>query len=84
MPYPMYFHALHLTHQQDIQASWGSLSGIIEEIGAGQPDCIPGPLPASCHGRLSHGTSTRCASYCVERDAFLSVPGPGGWHDPVR
>jgi alpha-galactosidase len=70
----------------DIQASWGSLAGIIEEIGAGQPECVPGPLPANCTGRLRSNTkptSTWCASYCVERrDAFLAVPGRGGWHDP--
>lgn len=66
----------------DVQASWGSLSSIIEEIGAGQPECTPGPLPANCSGRLSHGDSTRCAAYCVERENFLAVPGRGGWHDP--
>ena len=66
----------------DVQASWGSLSSIIEEIGAGQPECTPGPLPPNCSGRLSHEHSTRCAGYCVERDNFLAVPAPGGWHDP--
>ena len=67
-----------------IQASWGSLSAAIEMIGAGQPDCLPGPLPANCTDPpfLMGAKSTWCASHCVEREAFLSVAGRGGWHDP--
>ena len=69
----------------DVQASWESVESIVEEIAAGQPDCVPGPLPANCTGRLrstTSPTSTYCASFCVEREGFLSVPGPGVWPDP--
>merc|ERR1712022_14418 len=48
------------------------------------PDCVEGPLPASCNTghkqRSAH--STYCASFCSERNAFLSIAGRGGWHDP--
>jgi len=61
------------------------VEGIINEIGAGQPTCKPGPLPANCTGRLRSNTkptSQYCASFCIERDEFLRVPGRGGFHDP--
>ena len=68
----------------DAQPSWVSVKSIIDELGAGQPICLPGPLPTNCTSDLKlHGaTSTYCASYCVERDQFRSVAGRGGWHDP--
>jgi hypothetical protein len=69
----------------DVQDSWASVAGIIAEIGAGQPECKPGALPPNCTGRLRSNTkptSEWCASFCVERDAFLRVAGRGGWHDP--
>lgn len=68
--------------QTDVQDSWESVAGIIQAIGAGQPTCIPGPLPVNCTGRLRGAESVWCASFCVERDEFLRVPGRGGWHDP--
>jgi hypothetical protein len=53
-------------------------------MGAGQPTCLPGPLPANCSGdlMLQGPENTVCASYCVERDQYLGVAGRGGWHDP--
>jgi hypothetical protein len=60
---------------------WQSMRRAIEEIGAGQPECMPGPLPDNCTG-WGYPPSTWCASFCVERDSFLSIAGPGGWHDP--
>ena len=68
--------------QTDVQDSWESVAGIIQAIGAGQPDCIQGPLPVNCTGRLRGAESVWCGSHCVERDEFLRVPGRGGWHDP--
>ena len=68
--------------QTDVQDSWESVAAIIQAIGAGQPDCIPGPLPVNCTGRLRGAESVWCGSHCVERDEFLRVPGRGGWHDP--
>eukprot|EP01051_Picozoa_sp_SAG22_P000217 SAG22_NODE_4_length_44774_cov_362.122149_38_plen_131_part_00 len=65
-----------------MQDSWESVAGIIQSIGAGQPECFPGPLPVNCTGRLRGEPSIWCASFCVERDEFLRVPGKGGWHDP--
>ena len=38
--------------QTDVQDSWESVAAIIQAIGAGQPECIPGPLPVNCTGRL--------------------------------
>ena len=55
---------------------------LLQAIGAGQPECKPGPLPVNCTGRLRGAQSVWCASFCVERDEFLRVPGKGGWHDP--
>ena len=57
------------------QPSWDSVYGIIQEIGAGQPTCIEGDLPAKCFVRASHELNTECASYCTERDSFLRVRG---------
>lgn len=68
--------------QTDVQDSWESVAAIIQAIGAGQPNCIPGPLPINCTGRLRGAESVWCGSHCVERDEFLRVPGRGGWHDP--
>jgi hypothetical protein len=67
--------------QGDVQDSWESVAGIIQSIGAGQPECFPGPLPVNCTGRLRGEPSIWCASFCVERDEFLRVPGKGGWHE---
>ena len=54
------------------------MRGIVEEIGAGQPTCIPGPLPANCTGFDGGGPrNTACAQYCVEVEPFLAVPQPG-------
>ena len=68
----------------DAQPSWASVKSIIDELGAGQPHCIPGPLPANCttDAKLHSAHSTYCASYCVERDQFRGVAGRGGFHDP--
>merc|ERR1712176_889280 len=67
----------------DVQASWSSVRGIIEDLGAGMPECIDEPLPTKCITPHNHGSfSTHCASYCSERDAFRGVAGRGGWHDP--
>ena len=68
----------------DAQDSWSSIEALVNVMGAGQPHCIPGPLPSNCTGDLMlHGKdNTLCASYCVERDAYLGVAGRGGWHDP--
>ena len=38
--------------QTDVQDSWESVAAIIQAIGAGQPECIPGPLTVKCTGRL--------------------------------
>lgn len=38
--------------QTDVQDSWESVAGIIAAIGAGMPECVPGPLPVNCTGRL--------------------------------
>lgn len=63
--------------------AWASVAGIIEQIGAGQPDCSPGPLPANCSGLVTNPMAhLACSSNCEERDAFLRAPGTGGWHDP--
>lgn len=63
--------------------AWASIAGIIEQIGAGQPDCTPGPLPANCSGVVTRPAAhLACSSNCGERDAFLRAPGTGGWHDP--
>ena len=67
----------------DVDSTWASVSSIIDNIGAGQPACIPGPLPANCtYYDGGRDQNTFCASYCVERGPFLDVPGKGGWHDP--
>ena len=67
----------------DVDDSWESVAGIIANIGAGQPECVPGPLPKNCSGfDGGKAKNTFCASHCVEREAFLRVPGKGGWHDP--
>jgi len=68
----------------DVQDTWESVKGILDQLGAGQPVCIPGSLPANCttDAMLSSAASTYCASYCVERDQFRGVAGRGGWHDP--
>eukprot|EP01045_Picozoa_sp_COSAG04_P011857 COSAG04_NODE_777_length_10358_cov_1284.125061_5_plen_76_part_00 len=63
--------------------TWESVAAIVEHIGAGQPECLPGPLPAECLG-WRYPVDVRCESFCVERDQFLAVPGPGGWHDVRR
>jgi len=85
--FPRQFRALAAIANQwrffnDVQDSWSSVASIIGEIGAGQPECKPGPLPPNCTGRLRGSFSEWCASFCVERDEFLRVPGRGGWHDP--
>ena len=64
------------------QDEWASVASIIEEIGAGQPACIPGPLPAACYGGRQGRQGIRCSSYCSEVAHFREAPRPGGWHDP--
>ena len=63
-----------------------SVSEIIEAIGAGQPTCLPGPLPAPCKVWLTvvqhHPISTLCASYCSEVQKLLTVTRPGTFPDP--
>ena len=56
----------------------------MDVMGAGQPVCREGPLPANCttDAMLSGAANTFCATYCVERDTYLGVAGRGGWHDP--
>jgi hypothetical protein len=68
----------------DVQDSWGSVKGIVENLGAGMPTCTEGPLPASCKtGKKQHGAhNTYCATFCSERDSFMGIAGRGGWHDP--
>lgn len=86
--YPRQFRELAAIGNQwrfthDITDTWDSVRSIIEHLGAGQPVCTPGPLPANCTGwHYSVEGQLRCESYCVERDAFLGVAGQGGWHDP--
>ena len=85
--YPRQFRELATIANQwrffnDVQDSWDSVAGIIQILGAGQPNCKPGLLPVNCTGRLRGDQSLWCAKYCVERDEFLRVPGKGGWHDP--
>ena len=67
----------------DNMGTWESVAAIVEHIGAGQPDCLPGPLPAECLG-WHYPVDVRCESFCVERDQFLAIPGAGGWHDVRR
>jgi hypothetical protein len=43
----------------DVQATWQSVESIVEEIGAGQPECVPGPLPSNCTGRLRSNTKVQ-------------------------
>eukprot|EP01047_Picozoa_sp_COSAG01_P037120 COSAG01_NODE_2930_length_6835_cov_82.625891_5_plen_282_part_00 len=68
----------------DAQDSWQSIEMLVNVMGAGQPSCVPGPLPANCTSdAMLHGAAnTYCASFCVERDQYLGVAGRGGWHDP--
>lgn len=68
----------------DAQPDWSSMQQVIEVMGAGQPTCIPGPLPPNCTTdlMLNGAANIYCASYCVERDQYLGVAGRGGWHDP--
>lgn len=86
--YPRQFRELAAIGNQwrfthDITDTWESVRSIIEHIGAGQPVCNPGPLPANCTGwHYSVDGQLWCESFCVEREAFLRVPGQGGWHDP--
>ena len=68
----------------DAQDSWSSIQAVLNVMGAGQPHCTEGPLPANCTGdkMLSGEQNAFCASFCVERDQYLGVSGRGGWHDP--
>ena len=68
----------------DAQDSWSSIAQVLNVMGAGQPDCIPGALPANCttDQMLTGDANIYCASFCVERDQYLGVAGRGGWHDP--
>jgi hypothetical protein len=66
----------------DVDDNWASVSGIIEEIGAGQPTCTPGPLPTHCLKWAYGAEATACSQFCSESERFHDVPRPGGWHDP--
>jgi hypothetical protein len=54
-----------------------SVKGILDQLGAGQPVCMAGSLPANCttDAKLHGAQSTYCASYCSERDQFRGVAG---------
>jgi len=86
--YPRQFRELGAIANQwrwfnDVQDSWSSVTGIIAEIGAGQPKCIAGPLPKNCTSFDGGGPlATYCSSHCSEVEQFLAVPRPGAWHDP--
>jgi hypothetical protein len=60
----------HWRFFNDVQDSWASVAGIINEIGAGQPTCRPGPLVsepvtaracATADSMRRTADSTRCA-----------------------
>ena len=88
--YPRQFHELVSIANQwrwfnDVQDNWGSISGIIEEVGAGQPRCLDDSngLPSECSSFDGGGSkATNCSSYCTETQRFLDAPRPGAWHDP--
>jgi len=62
--------------------SWASVTSIIDNLGAGMPECHAGPLPSNCTGwHYSAEGMVPCEAYCRERNALLSVPGPGNWLD---
>lgn len=72
--YPRQFHELVSIANQwrwfdDVQSTWASVSGIIEEVGAGQPHCIDEPLSADCTGFDGGGPHATNCSKCV-------APGP--------
>jgi hypothetical protein len=48
---------------------------------AGQPECLPGPLPPNCTG-WHYPVDPFCESFCVERDAFRAAAGQGGTPPP--
>jgi hypothetical protein len=69
--FPRQFRELSATAHQwrwfnDVQDNWESVVGIINEIGAGQPTCTPGAIPAECEKWASGDLSTRCAAHCSE------------------
>eukprot|EP01046_Picozoa_sp_COSAG06_P051894 COSAG06_NODE_8581_length_2124_cov_1.919506_4_plen_65_part_00 len=33
-----------------MQDSWSSIEAVVNVLGAGQPHCVPGPLPPNCTG----------------------------------
>lgn len=85
--FPRQFHELVAIANQwrfanDIQDNWVSLWCIIEEIGAGQPACTPGPLPAGCLHPDSRMAFMNCSGYCAESRRFHEAQRPGAWHDP--
>jgi hypothetical protein len=85
--HPRQFHELVAIANQwrwfdDVQDTWKSVSGIIEEVGAGQPDCIDEPQPWSCHDFDFGAKAENCSSYCAEVLRFVTAPRPGAWHDP--
>ena len=61
----------------DVQSTWESVTGIIAEVGAGQPHCIDEPVPASCTGFDFSAKATNCSKYCSEVQHFLEAPRPG-------
>jgi hypothetical protein len=87
--YPRQFHELVSIANQwrwfnDVQDSWESILSIIEEVGAGQPHCLPdGHLPSDCNEFDGGGSrATNCSRFCSEVQRFLDAPRPGAWHDP--
>ena len=49
----------------DAQDSWASIQALVDVMGAGQPVCRTGPLPANCStdAMLSGAANTFCATY---------------------
>eukprot|EP01052_Picozoa_sp_SAG31_P038536 SAG31_NODE_5170_length_2701_cov_3.885473_4_plen_222_part_00 len=85
--HPRQFHELIPIANQwrwfdDVDDTWSSISGIIEEVGAGQPHCINAPPPASCKAFDFSTKAQNCSKYCSEVLRFVTTPRPGAWHDP--
>ena len=87
--YPRQFHELVSIANQwrwfnDVQSTWESITGIIAEVGAGQPHCIDEPLPPNCTGfDGGGGKATYCSKYCSEVQHFLEAPRPGACAHPT-
>jgi hypothetical protein len=85
--YPRQFHELVSIANQwrwfdDVQSTWTSVSGIIEEVGAGQPRCIDEPLSAECTGFDGGGPHATNCSKCVAPAPSDSLTGSYQEHQP--